>query len=138
VTDQANGAAADPTVCRVLVVDDSPVIRELISVNLELEDFEVTTAENGEVALEVVRDVDPHVITLDVVMPRLNGFETVAKLRADPATAHIPVVLVTGRAQSTDIARGEQLGVEAYLTKPFEPSELVDVVTRLARSGREP
>lgn len=121
---------------RALVVDDSPVIRELISVNLELEGFDVTTAEDGAAALEIVHEVDPHVITLDVMMPRLSGLDTVARLRADPTTAHIPVVIVTGRAQASDISRGEAVGADAYLTKPFEPSELVDVVTRLARSGR--
>jgi CheY-like chemotaxis protein len=71
-----------------------------------------------------------------VIMPRLGGFDTVARLRDNPATAHIPIVIVTGRAQAADLARGEKLGVEAYLTKPFEPAELVEVVTRLARSGR--
>ncbi|MGH3333405.1 MAG: response regulator transcription factor [Nocardioidaceae bacterium] len=121
---------------RAVVVDDSSVVRELIAVNLQLEGFEVMTAADGEAGLELVREVEPDVVTLDVVMPRLNGFEAVARLRSDPATEHIPIVIVTGRAQATDIARGEELGVEAYLTKPFEPAELVDVVTRLATSGR--
>ena len=121
---------------RALVVDDSRVIRELIAVNLELEGFEVTTAGDGESALELATELQPHVITLDVMMPRLNGFETVSRLRQDPRTAGIPVVMVTGRAQSADLERGEEVGVEAYLTKPFEPAELVDVVSRLARQGR--
>ncbi len=121
---------------RALVVDDSRVIRELIAVNLELEGFEVATAEDGETALELAAELLPHVITLDVMMPRLGGFETVSRLRQDPRTAGIPVVMVTGRAQGGDLERGAQVGVEAYLTKPFEPSELVDVVSRLARQGR--
>lgn len=121
---------------RALVVDDSAVIRDLISVNLQMEGFEVTTAGDGEVALELAVSTRPHVVTLDVMMPKLSGFEAVARLRRDAATAHIPIVIVTGRAQAADIARGEELGVEAYLTKPFEPAELVEVVTRLARSGR--
>ena len=121
---------------RALVVDDSRVIRELIAVNLELEGFEVTTAGDGESALELATELQPDVITLDVMMPRLNGFETVSRLRQDPRTAGIPVVMVTGRAQSADLERGEEVGVEAYLTKPFEPAELVDVVSRLARQGR--
>lgn len=127
---------ATSSVMRALVVDDSPVIRDLISLNLRLEGFEVTTAADGEDALELVAGVRPHVVTLDVMMPRLNGLDTVTRLRGDPETAHIPIVIVTGRAQASDVARGEELGVEAYLTKPFEPAELVDVVTRLARSGR--
>ena len=121
---------------RALVVDDSAVIRDLISVNLQLEGFEVTTAGDGIEALDIVTTVRPHVITLDVKMPRLDGFETVTRLRDNPATTHIPIVVVTGRAQAVDLSRGEALGVEAYLTKPFEPAELVEVVTRLARYGR--
>lgn len=124
------------TMFRALVVDDSRVIRELIAVNLELEGFEVTTAGDGERALELAAEFRPDVITLDVMMPRLNGFETVHRLRQDPRTAGIPVVMVTGRAQTADRERGDEVGVEAYLTKPFEPAELVDVVSRLARQGR--
>ena len=75
-------------------------------------------------------------ITLDVVMPRLDGFGTLQRLRADPGTADIPVVLVTARAQAVDRERGEELGVDAYVTKPFEPADLVDVVAALARTGR--
>jgi CheY-like chemotaxis protein len=121
---------------RVLVVDDSEAIRELISVNLELEGFEVRSAADGELGLKVIRDWRPDVITLDVVMPRLGGFETLERLRADPATADIPVVIVTGRAQAADRARGAALDVDAYLAKPFEPTELVTVVCELARRGR--
>jgi CheY-like chemotaxis protein len=123
-------------VLRALVVDDSAVIRELIAVNLELEGFEVTTAGDGESAVELANSLQPDVITLDVMMPRLTGFETVVRLREEPKTAGIPVVMVTGRAQAADLARGEEVGVEAYLTKPFEPAELIEVVTRLAKERR--
>lgn len=125
----------DPAL-RALVVDDSAVIRELIAVNLQLEGFEVTMAGDGETALELARATLPDVITLDVMMPRMSGFEAVERLRAEPETAGIPVVMVTGRAQAADLARGEELGADAYLTKPFEPAELIEVVTRLARSRR--
>ena len=125
----------DPAL-RALVVDDSAVIRELIAVNLQLEGFEVTMAGDGETALELARTTLPDVITLDVMMPRMSGFEAVERLRAEPETAGIPVVMVTGRAQAADLARGEELGADAYLTKPFEPAELIEVVTRLARSRR--
>jgi CheY-like chemotaxis protein len=121
---------------RVLVVDDSEPIRDLIVVNLELEGFEVRTAGDGLEALEVLSDWRPDVVTLDVVMPRLDGLDTLARLRADPATADIPVVLVTGRAQAADRSRGDELGADDYLTKPFEPAELVAVVGRLAEQGR--
>jgi len=130
------GEKPEETILRALVVDDSAVIRKLISVNLELEGFEVSTAEDGEAAYAMVDVVKPHVMTLDVKMPRLDGFETVARFRNNPATAHIPIVIVTGRAHPVDFARAEQFGVEAYLTKPFEPAELVALVARLAASGR--
>ena len=120
---------------RVLVVDDSAAIRALIVVNLELEGYDVRTAVDGLQALDVVREWRPDVITLDVVMPRLDGFETLERLRGDPGTAEIPVVVVTGRAQAADRARGEALGADAYVSKPFEPAELVSVVGRLAISG---
>lgn len=124
------------TILRALVVDDSAVIRELITVNLELEGFTVVAAEDGLAAVALAADLGPDVITLDVMMPRLSGLETLVRLRGDPRTAQIPVVMVTGRAQGVDLARGEQAGADAYLTKPFEPAELVAVVTRLAREGR--
>jgi CheY-like chemotaxis protein len=121
---------------RVLVVDDSDAVRDLLVVNLELEGFDVRAAADGEEGLDVAESWQPHVITLDVVMPRLGGFETVERLRGAAVTAHIPVVIVTGRAQAGDRARGEELGVDAYLTKPFEPADLVAVVTELAGAGR--
>jgi CheY-like chemotaxis protein len=116
---------------RVLVVDDSSVVRDLIAVNLELEGLEVVRCADGIEALEQVAEQRPDAITLDVMMPRLDGFSTVERLRAEPATADIPIVIVTGRASAADLARGEALGVDAYLTKPFEPSELVATVLRL-------
>jgi len=117
---------------RVLVVDDDDVIRQLITVNLELEGFEVTTAVDGLDALEKVKEVRPVVVTLDVMMPRLDGWETATRLRADPETAAIGLVLLSARAQDADIARGGRVGADAYLTKPFDPDELIDVVRRLA------
>jgi len=117
---------------RVLVVDDSEVIRQLIAVNLELEGFEVFLAEDGQECLEVVETVSPDVVTLDVVMPRLDGFATAARLRSGGATRGLPIVMVTACAQESDLARGRELGVDAYVTKPFEPDELVRAVRSAA------
>ncbi|MDQ1695424.1 MAG: hypothetical protein QOJ03_777 [Frankiaceae bacterium] len=116
---------------RVLVVDDDDVIRQLITVNLELEGFDVVTATDGQDALDKVKDAAPHVVTLDVMMPRIDGWEAAARLRQDPDTAHIKVILLSARAQEADIQRGESIGVDAYLTKPFDPDELIDTVRRL-------
>ena len=116
---------------RVLVVDDSDVIRTLISVNLEMEGFEVVTAVDGQDALDKIIEVAPDVMTIDVVMPRLDGFDTVAQVRADPRISHLKIAIVTACAQEADIRRGESVGVDAYITKPFDPSTLVRTVRDL-------
>jgi CheY-like chemotaxis protein len=121
---------------RVLVVDDAAAIRELIAVNLELEGYVVDRAGDGEEALAAIARQRPDVITLDVMMPRLDGFATIERLRADPDTARIPVVLVTGRASAADRARGEQLGVDGFLAKPFEPAELLATIEQLTGGAR--
>ncbi|GAC1440259.1 MAG: hypothetical protein NVSMB55_04210 [Mycobacteriales bacterium] len=117
---------------RVLVVDDDDVIRQLITVNLELEGFEVTTAVDGQDCLDKVKSIGPAVITLDIMMPRLDGWEAASRLREDPDTADIKVVLLSARAQEADLQRGDRIGVDAYLTKPFDPDELIATVRRLA------
>ncbi len=119
----------------MLVVDDDDVIRQLIGVNLELEGFTVFTAVDGVDALAKVLEVDPVVVTLDIMMPNLDGWDTAARLREDPRTAHVKVVLLSARAQEADIKRGTRLGVDAYLTKPFDPDELINVVRRLAEEA---
>lgn len=116
---------------RVLVVDDSEVIRSLITVNLELEGFEVVQAVDGQDALDKIIEVDPDVITIDVKMPRLDGLETVARLRADPRTRGVRIIMVTASAQVDDLRRGEEAGVDAYVTKPFDPAALVRTVRDL-------
>ncbi len=121
---------------RVLVVDDSAPIRELLAVNLELEGFEVRCAADGRAGLELARAWRPDVVTLDVVMPDLDGLAVLTELRADGATCAIPVLMLTGRAQPADRDRAEALGADGYLAKPFEPAELVAAVLDLARNGR--
>ncbi|UQA93096.1 response regulator [Streptomyces halobius] len=121
---------------RILVVDDNKVIRQLIRVNLELEGFEVVTAADGAECLDVVHHVRPDVVTLDVVMPRLNGLHTAARLRSDPRTSDIPIAIVSACTQG-DVDNGESVGVDAFLAKPFEPTELVRTVGMLVREGRQ-
>ncbi|WP_399442163.1 response regulator [Streptomyces sp. WAC08241] len=118
---------------RVLVVDDNKVIRQLIRVNLELEGFEVVTAADGAECLDVVHRVRPDVVTLDVVMPRLDGIRTAERLRADPRTRDLPVAIISACGE---VADGAAPGVDAFLAKPFEPAELVRVVRQLMRRER--
>ena len=116
----------------MLVVDDDEVIRRLIAVNLQLEGFDVETAVDGQDCLDKVTEIDPAVITLDVMMPRLDGWETAVQLRKSPGTAHIKVVLITARAQEDDRSRAGHVGADAYLTKPFDPNEMIRIVRELA------
>jgi len=119
----------------VLVVDDDPVILKLLEVNFEMEGFEVVRAADGFEGLERARAVHPDIVVLDVMMPRMTGYEVAKALRDDADTAHIPIIFVTARAQSSDVERGMELGVDDYITKPFDPLDLIDRVnTLLARS----
>lgn len=113
------------------------MIRQLIRVNLELEGFEVVTAADGAECLEIVHSVRPDVVTLDVMMPRLDGVRTAARLRADadPWTRDVGIVMVS--AGTLPEGTGGPRGVDAYVGKPFEPAELVETVRRLIRRGPE-
>jgi CheY-like chemotaxis protein len=126
--------AGMPSLPRVLVVDDEAIIRQLIVINLELEGFEVHTAADGVEALAKALEVNPHVITLDVRMPNMDGWETAQHLRADPRTRGARIVFISAHGRPGDVVRGMQLG-EAYLTKPFDPDEVVEAVRRLAAGG---
>ncbi|GAC1606376.1 MAG: hypothetical protein NVS3B21_36190 [Acidimicrobiales bacterium] len=112
----------------ILVVDDDPVIQRLLAVNFEMEGYRVVTAGDGVEGLERVVDDRPDLILLDVMMPRMDGIAVVRKLKADPATAAIPVILLSAKAQSTDISGGLDAGADDYVTKPFDPLELLDKV----------
>ena len=111
-------------------MDDNKVIRQLIRVNLELEGLEVVTAADGAECLDVVHQVRPDVVTLDVVMPRLDGLRTAARLRSDPRTRDLPLAIVSACTQY-EVESGLDVGVDAFLAKPFEPAELVQLVRRL-------
>jgi CheY-like chemotaxis protein len=120
---------------RILVVDDDEVIRQLIRVNLELEGFQVHTAVDGQDCLDRVDEVAPQLVTLDAMMPRLDGFRTAEQLRGNPQTSHIRIVMLSARAQDQDRRQGEAAGADAYLTKPFDPDDLIRLVQRLLAQG---
>ncbi|MFF3849483.1 response regulator [Streptomyces sp. NPDC002328] len=114
----------------MLVVDDNKVIRQLIRVNLELEGLEVVTASDGAECLDVVHHVRPDLVTLDVVMPRLDGLRTAARLRADPLTRDLPLAIISA-CTPHEVEAGLEAGVDAFLSKPFEPSQLITLVQEL-------
>jgi CheY-like chemotaxis protein len=122
---------------RVLVVDDDRVIQQLLEVNLELEGYQVAgTASDGQEAIAMAAELKPDLIILDIMMPKMDGLEVCRKLKSDPKLAKIPIVLLSARAQDLDIREGLDIGADAYLTKPFDPVELLDVVGRLLAGER--
>jgi len=103
---------------------------------LERAGYRVAQAVDGEQALALARELHPDVLVLDVMMPRMSGTDVLSALRADEATAHLHVVLLSARAQETDVERGLEAGADAYLAKPFQAPELIEIVGRLAGAGR--
>jgi DNA-binding response OmpR family regulator len=128
--------AATGSPARILVADDDPIILRLLQVNLDLEGFAVDTAARGEDALARAREFPPDVILLDVMMPGLTGYDVARQLKEDARTAGIPIVFLSARTQEEDLRRGEELGVAAYVTKPFDPGELVDLIHQLSNTSR--
>jgi DNA-binding response OmpR family regulator len=115
---------------RILLVDDDPVIVRLLQINFRLEGYEVDTASRGDEALERVRANRPDVVVLDVMMPGLDGWEVARQLKENASARHIPVIFLSARAQDEDRQRGYALGVDEYVTKPFDPAHLVEIVRR--------
>jgi len=109
----------------VVVVDDDPVILKLLQVNFELEGIRVTTAIDGAEGLERVYEERPDVVISDIMMPNVNGLELLTALKGGPETMHLPVILLSAKAQVADVQRGLDLGADDYVTKPFDPLELI-------------
>ena len=110
---------------RVLVVDDEPDIVALVAYHLAKSGYRVATAANGRDALDVVRRERPALVVLDLMLPDLSGYDVLEQLRADEATRHVAVLMLTARREEPDRIRGLSLGADDYLTKPFSPQELV-------------
>ena len=121
----------------ILVVDDEEDIRELISLNLKREGYEVRPVETGEEALAEARRGVVSLIVLDLMLPGIDGLEVCRKLKADPRTQPIPVVMLTAKGEESDIVTGLELGADDYVTKPFSGKVLVARVRRILRRKSE-
>jgi two-component system, OmpR family, alkaline phosphatase synthesis response regulator PhoP len=120
---------------KILVAEDEPDIQKVIKVTLKFKGkFDVRFANNGVEALQMVKEEKPALIILDVMMPKMDGYETCRQLKADAATADIPVVFLTAKAQEKEIEEGLTLGAMDYLKKPFEPDEFVEKVRSILES----
>lgn len=116
---------------KILAVDDEKHIVRLVQVNLERQGYQVVTANDGKEALEKVESERPDLVVLDVMMPYMDGFEVLQNLRRNASTRDIPVIMLTAKAQDADVFKGWQSGVDCYLTKPFNPMELISFVKRI-------
>lgn len=116
---------------KVLVVDDEVYILHILDFSLGAEGFDVITAADGEQALSRARSERPDLIVMDIMMPRLDGYETCRRLKSDPATKNIPVLLLTARGREEDRKRGMEAGADDYMTKPFSPNKLIARVTEM-------
>lgn len=122
----------------VLVVDDTASIRLLIRTNLEFAGYDVVEAEDGQDCLDQLAALDqlPDVITMDMMMPRMDGITAVRRIRADPALREVIIVMVTTQAQQADINRATHAGADAYVTKPFDPDHLIATVDEAIANRR--
>jgi CheY-like chemotaxis protein len=120
----------------VLIIDDEIHIRRLIAQMLELAGYQVLEAAGGSEALRLMEQTKPDVITCDIFMPGMNGFEVLEAIKSEPATAEIPVIMLTAIGQEKDTARAKALGADDYITKPFGTTNLVETIERQLASRR--
>jgi DNA-binding response OmpR family regulator/GNAT superfamily N-acetyltransferase len=121
---------------RALVVEDEPDVSELIRYNVTKEGYDVVVVANGAEALKHARELKPEVILLDIMVPQLNGWEVCRRLKQDPETRGISVIMVTGRVEEGDKVLGFEMGADDYVTKPFSPRELIARIRAVVRRGR--
>ncbi len=122
---------------KILVCDDERHIVRLIQVNLERQGYTVVTAYDGKEGLEKTLAEKPDLVVLDVMMPYMDGFEVLKNLRREPETEAIPVIMLTAKAQDKDVFEGYSYGADMYLTKPFNPIELISFVKRILEGNKE-
>jgi CheY-like chemotaxis protein len=137
ITDLPGATSNPPNAMLILVADDSPAVRRMVTARLIADGHEITEAEDGKQALELALEQPPDAMVLDKVMPKLDGFEVVRRLREHEATRDLPIVMLTGSSREDDVLGGLELGVDEYMPKPFSPRELsVRVARLLNRAGR--
>lgn len=121
---------------KILITEDETDIRQLIFFTLQFAGFEVVQGKNGEEAVALSKQEMPDLILMDVRMPKMDGFTAATQIKADPATAHIPIIFLSAKGQDVEIEQGLEVGAVDYLLKPFNPPELVDRI-KATLSGLE-
>jgi CheY-like chemotaxis protein len=123
---------------KILVADDDPIIIKLLQVNLEMEGYGVVCARDGQEAVEKAQAELPDLIILDIMMPRMDGWTARAALLDIPELRETPVIFLSARAQQADLRRGYEAGVAEYVTKPFDPMDLLATIQRILDDGSSP
>ena len=118
-------------VCRVLIAEDEPHIVESLSFVLQREGFSVSAVLDGEAAMRALRSEAPDLLILDLMLPRMNGFEVLKALKSDPALKSIPVLILTAKGQAQDRRLAEEIGADCFMTKPFSNRDIVEQARRL-------
>ncbi|MDG2991848.1 response regulator transcription factor [Candidatus Synechococcus calcipolaris G9] len=118
----------------VMVVDDSPTLRAMIVEIMQSQGLQVVEAEDGLIAQEKIKAQCPDLVVLDVVMPRMNGYELCRWIKGEAASKDVPVIMCTTKSEDFDIHWGKKQGVDAYITKPFEPGDLIAKVKELLKT----
>jgi len=121
----------------VLVVDDSPTIRKIVEITLKRQGIEVVSASSGVIALAAIANTPPQLILLDIMLPKVNGYQICQIIRRNPSYRHIPVVMLSGKDGVFDKVRGKLVGATEYITKPFEPRDLLRVVRKYVKADAE-
>jgi two-component system alkaline phosphatase synthesis response regulator PhoP len=116
---------------RILVVDDEIYIVHILDFSLGMEGYEVVTALDGEEALRKVQECKPDLVVLDIMMPKMDGYETCKTLKSEESTKHIPVILLSAKGRNVDMQTGYDVGADDYITKPFSPRKLVDRINAM-------
>jgi DNA-binding response OmpR family regulator len=116
---------------KILLVDDEPIIVKTVQKRLEVEGYEVLVAADGLEALEKTRTLKPDLIVLDLMLPKMDGYQVCGRLKKDPRYSKIPIVMYTARAQEVDVKLGLECGADAYIKKPFNSRELLDKIKAL-------
>ncbi|TRO83824.1 response regulator [Desulfuromonas acetexigens] len=115
---------------KILIVEDEESLLKLESILLISKGFEVKGVANGRAALEAVAEDKPDLVLLDIMLPEIDGFEVCRQLKSDPATRHIPVIMLTAKKSREDMVRGEKVGADWYITKPFKSAMVIETIQR--------
>ena len=129
---------ADPRIPRIFIAEDDESILDLLITRMRIAGYHTSQERNGAAALEAIKRSPPNACILDVNMPGMDGFTVLKRLRADPLTAHVPILILTARRAPDDIRMAIKLGATDYLTKPFNDEQLLARVARLLRKRPEP